>query len=166
MRAAQDRRNWCQKARVYELAKELGVDSKTVLNKLEAMGEFVKSASSTVEPAVARSSECFRFQRAGQRIQSKKPAVPRAGCSGSFTYSCTSCHSGCSRGIHGKAFAPKPARPAASKSESPNPGQRMPRPGDSRQHGDQCQRQRSASAGRTPSAASRLRFRDLATAQQ
>ena len=33
------------KARVYELAKELGVDSKTVLNKLEAMGEFVKSAS-------------------------------------------------------------------------------------------------------------------------
>ena len=30
------------KARVYELAKELGVDSKTVLNKLEAMGEFVK----------------------------------------------------------------------------------------------------------------------------
>ena len=42
------------KARVYELAKELGVDSKTVLNKLEAMGEFVKSASSTVEPPVAR----------------------------------------------------------------------------------------------------------------
>ena len=42
------------KARVYELAKELGVDSKTVLSKLEAMGEFVKSASSTVEPPVAR----------------------------------------------------------------------------------------------------------------
>ena len=37
------------KARVYELAKELGVDSKTVLEKLKDMGEFVKSASSTVE---------------------------------------------------------------------------------------------------------------------
>jgi hypothetical protein len=42
------------KARVHELAKELGVDSKTVLAKLKEMGEFVKSASSTVEPAVAR----------------------------------------------------------------------------------------------------------------
>jgi translation initiation factor IF-2 len=42
------------KARVYELAKELGVDSKTVLEKLKDMGEFVKSASSTVEAPVVR----------------------------------------------------------------------------------------------------------------
>ena len=42
------------KARVYDLAKELGVDSKTVLEKLKEMGEFVKSASSTVEPPVVR----------------------------------------------------------------------------------------------------------------
>ncbi|WP_289094045.1 translation initiation factor IF-2 N-terminal domain-containing protein, partial [uncultured Bifidobacterium sp.] len=42
------------KARVYDLAKELGVDSKTILEKLKEMGEFVKSASSTVEPPVAR----------------------------------------------------------------------------------------------------------------
>ncbi|MFI6072958.1 translation initiation factor IF-2 [Actinoplanes sp. NPDC051343] len=42
------------KARVHELAKELGVDSKTVLAKLKDMGEFVKSASSTVEAPVAR----------------------------------------------------------------------------------------------------------------
>jgi len=42
------------KARVHELAKELGVDSKTVLAKLKEMGEFVKSASSTVEAPVAR----------------------------------------------------------------------------------------------------------------
>ena len=42
------------KKRVYELAKDFGVDSKTVLDKLKDMGEFVKSASSTVEAPVAR----------------------------------------------------------------------------------------------------------------
>ncbi|RJQ82882.1 translation initiation factor IF-2 [Pseudonocardiaceae bacterium YIM PH 21723] len=42
------------KARVHELAKELGVTSKDVLTKLKDLGEFVKSASSTVEAPVAR----------------------------------------------------------------------------------------------------------------
>src|SRR5215831_1101832 len=42
------------KPRVHELAKELGVESKIVLAKLKEMGEFVKSASSTVEAPVAR----------------------------------------------------------------------------------------------------------------
>ncbi|MBQ6641368.1 MAG: translation initiation factor IF-2 N-terminal domain-containing protein, partial [Saccharopolyspora sp.] len=42
------------KARVHELAKELGVTSKDVLNKLAEQGEYVKSASSTVEAPVAR----------------------------------------------------------------------------------------------------------------
>jgi Translation initiation factor IF-2, N-terminal region len=38
------------KTRVHELATEFGVESKVVLARLKAMGEFVKSASSTVEP--------------------------------------------------------------------------------------------------------------------
>ncbi|MFM7148131.1 MAG: translation initiation factor IF-2 N-terminal domain-containing protein, partial [Actinomycetales bacterium] len=42
------------KVRVHELAKELGVDSKTVLAKLADLGEYVKSASSTIEAPVAR----------------------------------------------------------------------------------------------------------------
>ena len=42
------------KVRVYELAKELGVESKVVLAKLQEMGEFVRSASSTIEAPVAR----------------------------------------------------------------------------------------------------------------
>ncbi|KMM46538.1 hypothetical protein CWIS_04655, partial [Cellulomonas sp. A375-1] len=42
------------KLRVYELAKELGVDSKTIMTKLTDMGEFVRSASSTIEPPVVR----------------------------------------------------------------------------------------------------------------
>jgi Translation initiation factor IF-2, N-terminal region len=40
--------------RVYELAHELGVESKAVMTKLQAMGEFVRSASSTVERPLAR----------------------------------------------------------------------------------------------------------------
>ena len=42
------------KVRVYELAKEIGMESKDVLAKLQEMGEFVRSASSTVEPPVVR----------------------------------------------------------------------------------------------------------------
>ncbi|WP_280791048.1 translation initiation factor IF-2 N-terminal domain-containing protein [Blastococcus sp. CT_GayMR16] len=42
------------KARVHELAREFGVDSRTVLTHLREMGEFVKSASSTVEAVTAR----------------------------------------------------------------------------------------------------------------
>jgi translation initiation factor IF-2 len=42
------------KVRVYELAKELGIESKVVMTKLTEMGEFVRSASSTVEPPVVR----------------------------------------------------------------------------------------------------------------
>lgn len=41
------------KARVHELAKELGVTSKELLAKLKEQGHFVKSASSTVERPVA-----------------------------------------------------------------------------------------------------------------
>lgn len=42
-----------EKMRVHELARELGVDSKTVLRRLVKLGEFVRSASSTIEPPVA-----------------------------------------------------------------------------------------------------------------
>ena len=48
------------KVRVYELAKEFGVESKTVMVKLQEMGEFVRSASSTIEaPVVRRLKEAF-----------------------------------------------------------------------------------------------------------
>jgi len=42
------------KVRVYELAKELGLESKELLSKLQEVGEFVRSASSTVEAPVLR----------------------------------------------------------------------------------------------------------------
>ncbi|MGH3734835.1 MAG: translation initiation factor IF-2 N-terminal domain-containing protein, partial [Micromonosporaceae bacterium] len=62
------------KARVHELAKELGVSSKDVLTKLGELGEFVKSASSTVEAPVARRlREVLASQ---QSAPAKAPAAP------------------------------------------------------------------------------------------
>lgn len=129
------------KARVYELAKELGVDSKTVLNKLEAMGEFVKSASSTVEPPVARKlRNAFASNAQSNASESKKPAAPAkkpatpAASPTPAPRATPAAHAASAA----KPAAPKPARPAASKSEAPKPGQRMPRPGDSRQHGNRA----------------------------
>ena len=58
------------KARVHELAKELGVTSKEVLARLSEQGEFVKSASSTVEAPVAR--------RLREAFGGGKPAKPEA----------------------------------------------------------------------------------------
>lgn len=68
------------KVRVHELAKELGVESKVVLAKLKEMGEFVKSASSTVEPPVVkRFSDQFgdELKAASEKKAAKKaPAKP------------------------------------------------------------------------------------------
>ena len=59
------------KVRVYELAKELGVESKIVLSMLKDMGEFVRSASSTVEAPVERR---LKERLANQPAPTKKPA--------------------------------------------------------------------------------------------
>ncbi|GAA4047628.1 translation initiation factor IF-2 [Nonomuraea soli] len=54
------------KVRVYELAKEFGVESKVVMAKLQEMGEFVRSASSTIEaPVVRRLTEALGVQKGG-----------------------------------------------------------------------------------------------------
>lgn len=70
------------KPRVYELAKVLNVDSKTVLEKLKDMGEFVKSASSTIEPPVARrlKAEFAKDNAKGDSkpVQQRRPAAPSA----------------------------------------------------------------------------------------
>jgi translation initiation factor IF-2 len=90
------------KVRVHELAKELGVDSKTVMATLREQGEFVKSASSTVEaPVIRRLKEHFESQapKAEESTTSKAPA--KGAKSGEKTPS-------------GDKAAPKPgAKPAA-----------------------------------------------------
>ncbi|WP_344299770.1 translation initiation factor IF-2 N-terminal domain-containing protein, partial [Sinomonas flava] len=42
------------KVRVHELAKELGITSKDAVAKLAELGEFVRSASSTIEAPVVK----------------------------------------------------------------------------------------------------------------
>ena len=67
------------KVRVYELAKELGVESKVVVAKLQEMGEFVRSASSTIEPPVVRRlRETFPAPAEGAPAPAKKAAAKKA----------------------------------------------------------------------------------------
>ncbi|MGZ4530694.1 MAG: translation initiation factor IF-2 N-terminal domain-containing protein, partial [Mycobacterium sp.] len=67
------------KARVHELAKELGVTSKEVLARLSEQGEFVKSASSTVEAPVARRlRESFGGGKAAQAAKDGNGAAAKS----------------------------------------------------------------------------------------
>ncbi|MFD1670207.1 translation initiation factor IF-2 N-terminal domain-containing protein, partial [Streptomyces calvus] len=64
------------KVRVYELAKEFGVESKVVMAKLQELGEFVRSASSTIEAPVVRKLT-DAFQGGGNGKSAAKPGAPR-----------------------------------------------------------------------------------------
>jgi len=65
------------KVRVYELAKEFGVESKIVLAKLGDLGEFVRSASSTIEaPVVRKLKEAFADAPAPVKKAAPAKAAP------------------------------------------------------------------------------------------
>ena len=64
------------KVRVHELAKQLGMESKVVLAKLQEMGEFVRSASSTVEAPVVR--KLVEMYPDAKPIEEKKPVKKAA----------------------------------------------------------------------------------------
>ncbi|MEU2035125.1 translation initiation factor IF-2 [Nocardia amamiensis] len=112
------------KARVHELAKELGVTSKELLATLKEQGEFVKSASSTVEAPVARRlRESFAAKSAPSN--GTKPGA-RPGPSSSARPSAKPAGGGPRPGPRPSAPAPTPApaaqeapRPAARTGESP-----------------------------------------------
>ncbi|RDH74860.1 translation initiation factor IF-2 [Mycolicibacterium moriokaense] len=95
------------KARVHELAKELGVTSKEVLARLSEQGEFVKSASSTVEAPVAR--------RLRESFGGAKPAADKVKADGNGAPA---------KKAAAKAPAPEPvpvAKPAAPAAPAPPP---------------------------------------------
>ncbi|CAB4707451.1 unannotated protein [freshwater metagenome] len=64
------------KVRVHELAKQLGMESKVVLAKLQEMGEFVRSASSTVEAPVVR--KLIELYPDAKPAEEKKPVKKAA----------------------------------------------------------------------------------------
>ena len=65
--------------RVYDIAKELGIDSKVALAKLAELGEFVKSGSSTIAPPVAKKlREAFPDAKPKEEAPKKAPAKKAA----------------------------------------------------------------------------------------
>ena len=72
------------KLRVHELAKQLGVTSKELLATLKEQGEFVKTASSTIEPPVVKKMRAhYEAQSGGEKLAGeksaeKKPAANKA----------------------------------------------------------------------------------------
>ncbi|MFF8994225.1 translation initiation factor IF-2 [Streptomyces sp. NPDC014983] len=100
------------KVRVYELAKEFGVESKVVMAKLQELGEFVRSASSTIEaPVVRKLTDAFQGGGSGRsakpapRKASPKPAAPSPAQA--------------ARPAAPKPAAPKPPTPAAQQPAAP-----------------------------------------------
>ncbi|MEI7723079.1 MAG: translation initiation factor IF-2 [Actinomycetota bacterium] len=68
------------KVRVHELAKQLGMESKVVLAKLQEMGEFVRSASSTVEaPVVRKLIEMYPDAKPVEEAKPVKKAAAKKG---------------------------------------------------------------------------------------
>ena len=110
-------RSAVSKVRVYELAKELGVESKVVLTKLQELGEFVRSASSTIEAPVARRLvEAMGGTVAAKPVKkaAKKAAAPKVAAPVVEQPPV--------------AETPQPATPQAPVSANPGTGQVAPRP--------------------------------------
>ncbi|MDX3134237.1 translation initiation factor IF-2 [Streptomyces europaeiscabiei] len=90
------------KVRVYELAKEFGVESKVVMAKLQELGEFVRSASSTIEaPVVRKLTDALQQGNGGGKPAPRKSAPARPA-------------------------APSPAQ--AARPAAPRPGPAAPKP--------------------------------------
>ncbi|OFR92359.1 translation initiation factor IF-2 [Corynebacterium sp. HMSC064E10] len=128
------------KLRVHELAKQLGVTSKELLAELKAQGEFVKTASSTVEPPVVRKMKKVYEEKnagAGADASAQTPATKAAAKPAAKSGAKPAAKPGAKPAAPAAAKpGAKPAAPAAAKpgakpaapSRSPKPGQEMPRP--------------------------------------
>ncbi|MFJ4336461.1 translation initiation factor IF-2 [Streptomyces sp. NPDC088935] len=114
------------KVRVYELAKEFGVESKVVMAKLQELGEFVRSASSTIEaPVVRKLTDAFQ-QGGGNGRSAGRPAAPKKAAPRPSAPSPAQA----ARPAAPRPAAPKPAaaqQPAAPSAPAPAPSQ-GPRP--------------------------------------
>ena len=96
------------KVRVHELAKELGITSKEALSTLKDLGEFVSSASSTIEPPVVKKLR-NAYPGAGKSAAKpgSTPAAPAAG----------------------RSAAPKPAAAPSPRTAAPTSNAGAPAPG-------------------------------------
>ncbi|MFI8960501.1 translation initiation factor IF-2 [Streptomyces sp. NPDC053493] len=98
------------KVRVYELAKEFGVESKVVMAKLQELGEFVRSASSTIEaPVVRKLTDALQGPGGGAGKTAAKPGAPR-------------------KATPAPKPAPAPSPAQAARPAAPKPGAPTPAP--------------------------------------
>ena len=126
------------KLRVHELAKQLGVTSKELLATLKEQGEFVKTASSTIEPPVVKKMKAHYAKQNGggdaadqkkDEASPKKPPLKKPGQNRAKPAAPKPAGAP-------KPGAPKPgAKPAAAKPAAPKPAeqpaaaQSAPKPG-------------------------------------
>ncbi|OFT84505.1 translation initiation factor IF-2 [Corynebacterium sp. HMSC29G08] len=118
------------KLRVHELAKQIGVTSKELLATLKEQGEFVKTASSTIEPPVVKKMKAYyeaKSEGGEEAAAGDKPAAAKV----SAAKPAQSAKPAAAKPAAPKPSAPKPgaAKPAAG---GPTPGampRPMPRPG-------------------------------------
>ncbi|WP_261804524.1 translation initiation factor IF-2 [Corynebacterium ulcerans] len=138
------------KLRVHELAKQLGVTSKELLATLKEQGEFVKTASSTIEPPVIKKMKQHYAAQDPTTAQGSAKTTPEAAKATSTS---------------AKPAAPKPAapKPASAKPAAPKPAVKpVPKPGFSASQSDTPKTSGSApkpGAGASPSAMPRPQAR-------
>ena len=133
------------KPRVHEIAKELGVTSKEVIAKLAEQGEFVKGASSTLNPLVVKKlREAFPAPaQAPEKAEKPTKASGKSAASTAKTASAKPAAPKKSADAKSAAKptapkpAPKPGAKPAAKSAAPKPGAKGaaksssgPRPGN------------------------------------
>lgn len=123
------------KLRVHELAKQLGVTSKELLATLKEQGEFVKTASSTIEPPVVKKMRAhYEAQSGGDATEGKadkaekaaKPAKPGQGNAKKPASPAPKPGQGAQGGA--KSAAPKPGAPKPG-AQAPKPSEAAPKPG-------------------------------------
>lgn len=123
------------KLRVHELAKQLGVTSKELLATLKEQGEFVKTASSTIEPPVVKKMRAhYEAQSGGDATEGKadkaekaaKPAKPGQGNAKKPASPAPKPGQGAQGGA--KSAAPKPGAPKPG-AQAPKPSDAAPKPG-------------------------------------
>ena len=140
------------KLRVHELAKQLGITSKELLGTLKEQGEFVKTASSTIEPPVVKKMRAhYEAQGIGKdnaeaptnaapakpgapKPGAPKPAAPKPAAAKPAAAKPTPAKPAAAKPAAPKPASPKPAtpkpeaaKPAAPKQAAPKPG--APKPG-------------------------------------
>ncbi len=143
------------KVRVHELAKELGITSKKLLEVLKESGEFVKSASSTIEAPVVR--KAHEYMESHPELSNKKPAAKKSAPAGKTAQGETKQEA--SKPTAAAKPAPKPASPksAAPSSEkainetpAPKPAVKQPEPTQVTSEGVESGAKQSTSAPVTP----------------